>query len=67
MENVEKEIKEILVGKLKKINFRNNFMIEERVEQLLNIHRTWIAFAKFKQTPEEMAQVLFQYEMNLNK
>jgi hypothetical protein len=65
MENLEKEIRECLGKKLKDTKYDKANMIDERCKQLINIHRSWILFAQQKQTPEQMAEVLYQYELNL--
>ena len=65
MENLEKEIRLCLAKKLKDTKYDKANMVDERCKQLINIHRTWIAFAHFEQTPEQMAEVLYQYELNL--
>ena len=65
MENLEKEIRECLGKKLKDTKYDKANMIDERCKQLINIHRSWITFAQHKQTPKQMAEVLYQYELNL--
>jgi hypothetical protein len=65
MEEIEIEIRKCLTKKLKGTKYDKANMIDERCKQLINIHRTWIAFAHFEQTPEQMAQALFVYEQNL--
>jgi predicted small secreted protein len=67
MEDIEDKIKNILIEKLKGSKYDKANIMLERVKQLLNIHRSWIIFAKFKQTPEQMAQALYQYELNLSR
>ena len=67
MKNLEIKIKECLIEKLKGIKHKKANMIVERCKQLINIHRSWIVFAQFKQTPEQMAEVLYQYELNLTQ
>jgi hypothetical protein len=67
MENVEKEIRVCLAKMLKDTKYDKANMIDERCKQLINIHRTWITFAQHEKTPEQMAEVLFKYEQNLNK
>jgi hypothetical protein len=66
MENLEIKIRECLAKKLKDTKYDKANMIDERCKQLINIHRSWITFAQHKQTPEQMAEVLYKYEMNLN-
>ena len=65
MEEIEIKIRECLTKKLIGTKYDKAKMIDERCKQLINIHRTWIAFAHFEQTPEQMAEVLYQYELNL--
>jgi hypothetical protein len=65
MENVEKEIRVCLAKMLKDTKYDKANMIDERCKQLINIHRSWITFAQHKQTPKQMAEVLYQYELNL--
>jgi ATP-dependent Zn protease len=65
MENLEIKIRECLGKKLKDTKYDKANMIDERCKQLINIHRSWILFAQHKQTPEQMAEVLFKYEQNL--
>jgi hypothetical protein len=65
MENLEKEIRVCLAKKLKDTKYDKANMIDERCKQLINIHRTWISFAQHEQTPQQMAEVLYQYELNL--
>jgi hypothetical protein len=65
MEEIEKEIRECLAKKLIGTKYDKAKMIDERTKQLINIHRTWLAFAKENHTPKQMAEVLYKYELNL--
>lgn len=64
MDGIENEIRKHLVNKLKTTNYTD---LTERANQLIAIHRSWIAFAQFNSTAEDMAEVLYTYQKNLNK
>jgi hypothetical protein len=36
--------------------------LNERIDTLLNIHRSWVAFAAYRQTYEQLAESLYQYD-----
>jgi hypothetical protein len=38
--------------------------LNDRIDMLLNIHRSWIAFAQYKLSNDEIADTLFQYDKN---
>jgi hypothetical protein len=42
-------------------------LVEQRIEQLLNIHSKWLEMARQHYNANEIAEKLFQYDINLNK
>lgn len=41
--------------------------IDNRINQLFDVHAKWLSMAKQHYSAEEIARVLFKYEQNLNK
>lgn len=62
---MEQQIKQALESLLKDSIYAKANRLEERVNDLFNIHKTWIAFAKVTHTAQQMAEKLFIYENNL--
>lgn len=67
MKNVEQNIRVILLNKMKNSIQKKKKKLNKRIDMLLNIHRSWIVFAQFKQTHEQMAEILLQYNKNICK
>jgi hypothetical protein len=67
MQITEQNIRVILLDKMKNSIHAKVNKLNERIDTLLNIHRSWIAFAQFKQTYEQMAETLLKYDKNICK
>lgn len=65
MKNAEQNIRVILLEKMKNSIYANENKLNQRVDMLLNIYRSWIVFAQSKQTNEQMATCLFKYNKNI--
>ena len=65
MKITEQNIRVILLNKMKNSIHAKVNKLNERIDTLLHIHRTWIAFAQFKQTYEQMAESLLKYDKNI--
>jgi hypothetical protein len=63
----EQNIRVILLDKMKNSIHAKVNKLNERIDTLLHIHRSWIAFAQFKQTYEQMAESLLKYDKNICK
>lgn len=63
MEEIKNTLRELLKDSL----YAKTGILEQRIEQLINIHKSWIVFAQYKLNPEEIANELYIYEKNLNK
>jgi hypothetical protein len=62
---IEQEIKNILIDKMSNSIHAKVNKLNDRIDMLLNIHRSWIAFAKYKLTDEEIADTLYKYDKNI--
>jgi precorrin-6B methylase 1 len=63
MEEIKNTLRELLKDSL----YAKTGILEQRIEQLINIHKSWIIFAQYKLNPQEIANKLYNYEKNLNK
>jgi hypothetical protein len=62
--NIEQKIKNILIDKMSNSIHAKVNKLNDRIDMLLNIHRSWIAFAQYKLSNDEIADTLFQYDKN---
>jgi hypothetical protein len=62
MKIVEQNIRIILLEKMKDSIYAKTNRLNERIDTLLNIHRSWVAFAVYRQTYEQLAESLYQYD-----
>jgi hypothetical protein len=62
MKIVEQNIRIILLEKMKDSIYAKTNRLNERIDTLLNIYRSWVAFAVYRQTYEQLAESLYQYD-----
>ncbi|MFA5207139.1 MAG: hypothetical protein WC428_00415 [Candidatus Paceibacterota bacterium] len=61
--SIKDELKKIFSGS----NYDKAGILDQRIEQLLDMHGKWLEMAKKQYGAEEIAQKLFAYDKNLNK
>lgn len=64
---IEDNIKPILVKKMENSIHAKVGKLNERIDTLFKIHRSWVIFAFRKLTYEEMAESISKYDKNICK
>ena len=62
---MEQQIKDALKILMKDTKYAKANILDQRIDMLFKIHKSWIIFAQVLLTPQEMAQKLFTYDKNL--